>query len=633
MKICLNMIVKNEGHIIERTLTSVLPVIDMYCICDTGSTDQTVTIIENFMKTHDIPGCVVHKPFINFCENRNFALQKACEFNPDYILLIDADMILKIDPSFEKEKLTACSYKIKQINPSLVYYNVRLVKPSNCCYSGVTHEVINVPSSEKIETLYIDDIGDGGSKADKIDRDIRLLEQGIKDEPLNSRYYFYLGNSYMDCGMYEKAVNMYEKRISMGGWTEEVYYSHYKMGRAYKELRKYDAMISTFLNGWNLLPTRIETLYELIVYYKDTKQYKLAHLFYELAKSIPIPTDGLFIHKDIYDYKLDYTFSLYAYYANIKSAPYQSLMNTPYLDLYAQFGNYKFYCPNPKPIQVYDLYTTCNVTYNNKFVDLFSSTPSMVTYDDNTILVNVRMVSYKFNPLGGYDYPGFILTRNRKVILNNDFEIQSSTLLEQEYEGGVVNGCPIKGLEDVKLFRYNDKTYFTCTCVPENVPRVGYGEYGTDVFTVLFKTEKVCEKNWVFVPNSLKMIYKWRPLEIGTIVGDELKIEETRDMPKMFDMARGSTNGIEFQDEYWFVVHFVHKHQNEKRYYYHAIVRFDTSMRLKSYTMPFKLSSSESVEYCMGLLVTESEVILSFSENDSASKIAKYPRDAFKFIF
>ena len=47
-KICLNMIVKNESRVIERLLRSVLPLIDTYCICDTGSTDNTVEIIKTF---------------------------------------------------------------------------------------------------------------------------------------------------------------------------------------------------------------------------------------------------------------------------------------------------------------------------------------------------------------------------------------------------------------------------------------------------------------------------------------------------------------------------------------------------------------------------------------------------------
>ena len=52
--LCLNMIVKNESKIILRLLDSVLRIIDCYCICDTGSNDDTIEKIEYYFKT--IPG-------------------------------------------------------------------------------------------------------------------------------------------------------------------------------------------------------------------------------------------------------------------------------------------------------------------------------------------------------------------------------------------------------------------------------------------------------------------------------------------------------------------------------------------------------------------------------------------------
>jgi glycosyltransferase involved in cell wall biosynthesis len=86
------MIVKNESKIITRLLQSVLHVIDSYCICDTGSTDDTVNIITHFFQS--LPGKIIHEPFRNFAYNRNYALEK-CKGMSDYILLLDADMILE----------------------------------------------------------------------------------------------------------------------------------------------------------------------------------------------------------------------------------------------------------------------------------------------------------------------------------------------------------------------------------------------------------------------------------------------------------------------------------------------------------------------------------------------------------
>jgi len=78
--ICLNMIVKNESKIIERLLKSVLPIIDTYCICDTGSTDNTKTIIKDFFDKYNILGKIIDKEFINFEENRNYSLTAAKKY-------------------------------------------------------------------------------------------------------------------------------------------------------------------------------------------------------------------------------------------------------------------------------------------------------------------------------------------------------------------------------------------------------------------------------------------------------------------------------------------------------------------------------------------------------------------------
>ena len=82
--ICLNMIVKNESKIITRLFDSVLPIIDCYCICDTGSTDNTIELIEEYFNNKKIPGKIVNETFRNFAHNRNFALN-SCLNMSDYV--------------------------------------------------------------------------------------------------------------------------------------------------------------------------------------------------------------------------------------------------------------------------------------------------------------------------------------------------------------------------------------------------------------------------------------------------------------------------------------------------------------------------------------------------------------------
>jgi tetratricopeptide (TPR) repeat protein len=122
--------------------------------------------------------------------------------------------------------------------------DIRIIKNDDTFeYLGVTHEYVSTPPGNhnvniKKDELFIRDVGDGGSKSDKFERDIRLLLEGIIDEPNNVRYHFYLANSYKDSGHFEKAIEFYKKRIAMGDWEQEIWYSNYNIANIYEHLGK-----------------------------------------------------------------------------------------------------------------------------------------------------------------------------------------------------------------------------------------------------------------------------------------------------------------------------------------------------------------------------------------------------------
>ena len=267
-RICLNMIVKNEEKIICRLLESVLPLIDTYCICDTGSTDNTIQVIHDFCKKNGImDGVIEEHPFRDFAYSRNKALDMCKSRNDiDYILLVDADMKLEIeikDVSYWKSQLKNDAYYILQGNDGFYYKNVRMIKNRNeFSYWGVTHEYMQCPDDTQYGSIqkdifFIHDIGDGGSKENKFMRDIQLLKQGLIDNPNNDRYTFYLANSYLDVGQYQGAIDTYMKRIEIGGWKEEVWQSYYSIGKAYEALGKMEQAIHYWMEGYQYFPERI----------------------------------------------------------------------------------------------------------------------------------------------------------------------------------------------------------------------------------------------------------------------------------------------------------------------------------------------------------------------------------------
>jgi glycosyltransferase involved in cell wall biosynthesis len=361
------MIVKNESKIITRLLKSVEPLIDSYCICDTGSSDNTIEMIENFFDKRNIKGTILREPFRDFGYNRTFALQKCCELpDVDYILLLDADMVLEIDETFDiwefKNGLSVDAYYLYQGSPYFLYKNIRLIKnQKGLSYWGVTHEYLYLPKDNTNLTIeqnqiFIRDIGDGGAKQDKFLRDIQLLEKGLIENPDEPRYLFYLANSYRDSDQYEKAIEIYQKRILQGGWYEEVWHSYYSIGNCYESLNDMPNAIYYWLEAFHKDTQRIENLYKIIKYYREQKYYRLAYHFYNIAKEeIKGKTkwDHLFLQKSIYDYYLDYEFSIIGYYCNIDNKRMRTISmnilmfyNTDTSTFHSVLNNYKYYCEN-----------------------------------------------------------------------------------------------------------------------------------------------------------------------------------------------------------------------------------------------------------------------------------------------
>ena len=76
VRLCLNMIVKNETANLERCLNAVIDHIDCWVIGDTGSTDGTQDFIRGFFAAHGMPGELHEFPFENWEQARNAALDR-----------------------------------------------------------------------------------------------------------------------------------------------------------------------------------------------------------------------------------------------------------------------------------------------------------------------------------------------------------------------------------------------------------------------------------------------------------------------------------------------------------------------------------------------------------------------------
>ena len=127
-KLCLNMIVKNESHIIKNKLDRLLKKVDIdyYVICDTGSDDNTKEIIKSFFDNKNIEGEIFDHKWKDFGTNRTLALTAAFG-KSQYILIFDADDEIEGTIHIPDDLGKYDKYNLK-IGDSFAYYRPLLLK-------------------------------------------------------------------------------------------------------------------------------------------------------------------------------------------------------------------------------------------------------------------------------------------------------------------------------------------------------------------------------------------------------------------------------------------------------------------------------------------------------------------------
>jgi glycosyltransferase involved in cell wall biosynthesis len=330
--ITLCMIVKNETHVIERCLRSVASSIDRYDITDTGSTDGTQDTIKKIMDELGVPGEVHQSDWKGFGDHGGKMGSRTeslinCDGKADYAWVIDADDSA-VGTIELPDDCDVDAYSLKIQRGDFVWWRNQIFKiSSGWKYEGILHEYASTSKENpKIERLFgdygIDARTEGArnvgiSPVEKYSKDAETLENALLDTPDSTRYQFYLAQSYFDSQQFEKSLVAYEKRVEMGGWPEEVFYSMYRIAIIKGITEKpNEEIIRAFEECYNYKPDRAEPLYQISRIYRGLGKNALAFMFAKTGLEIPYPQqDILFIQEEIYKYALLDEIGATAFYA------------------------------------------------------------------------------------------------------------------------------------------------------------------------------------------------------------------------------------------------------------------------------------------------------------------------------
>lgn len=330
--ICLNMIVKNEAHVILETLENICNYVklDYWVISDTGSTDNTREIIIDFFKSKNIKGELYDCEWRDFAYNRTHALERA--FNKtDYILFFDADD--KFHGNFKlPERLTYDAYQLK-FGPGITYTRHALVSNRiKWKYIGVLHELLVLDEPNKtitnpiFEGDYFIESGKTGARSlveDKYLKDANVLVDAYNNESnfhLKARYAFYCGQSYRDHGDHEKTIEWYKKRVEirLNENDQEAYYSALMIARAYHALNEIEKYVYYLNLSIDIDPERYEGIMMLLIYYRERNNFILAYKYYKMLfqlEKVNVLTK-LFATYDYYGYMKSYEGSVLSFFNN-----------------------------------------------------------------------------------------------------------------------------------------------------------------------------------------------------------------------------------------------------------------------------------------------------------------------------
>lgn len=320
MDLCLNMIVRDEAEGIAETLANILdyfPVVT-WVIHDTGSCDNTVEIIETFFATRNIPGTLRKRTWENFGANRQFALEDAKGRAP-FILFFDADNRISGSRPVLDDSYGALMLNTRR--DGVVYPIKAIVRDGAYRWRGVVHEGLypvgpEGPVGHVHGDYTIESRRAGARSKDQATyyRDAMALVTALEnlspeDEDLRARYTFYCANSWRDAHAPNEAAAWYKKRLTLGGWTDELYLSWLGLGIERVKTNARAAAIESFLSGTELCPERAECFYHLARYLRLWGKPEAALQFARRGLQCPPPDDSrLFVWRDVYRFWMDFEY-------------------------------------------------------------------------------------------------------------------------------------------------------------------------------------------------------------------------------------------------------------------------------------------------------------------------------------
>lgn len=659
-KVCLTMCVENDASVITECLNSVKDLADCISICDTGSTDNTIELIEKFLHETAIPGKIYRRTGENLGVNQTLAIkaaQKTIEelgypLSDSYLLVLDPDMRASCSSSFKKERLQKDCYLLLEKSSSFSFYQYapRLLRASLSWKSGgiirASCSCREAGPSAKLHSLTIEEQHDAYYQVDKLKHRIKRLLDALAKDPNNAHYLFELAQCYKWLKCFDDAIHQYTLRLDKEGDKEEAWFSKFMIGECYEEKKEWERALYWYLEAYQSNPSRTSSLKKIAAYYRLRGQNDLAHIFASYGLRIPLADDQiLFDTLPYHDYQFEEEISIAAYYTRFKDEGFTAAntlllkKNVPWNIKNQTCKNVLFYVQNLKNARFEPIILDLPLIQEGCDERYHPMNPSIRKTERGYELI-CRAVNYTqkdakiFNTV---DEAGIFRTRNFLLHYDLEFNLLSQKEIIENLPRERVDcwiSTRLKGLDDCRIFEWNKERWFTCTTNDTNPTgnfQISLCKLGDKGRRGEMEVEKLvplqgpdpdrCEKNWLpFIRDSeLYLIYSYDPF---IIYKPDVETGECATLlhyvpPHDFSRFRGSAAPIPFDEGYLIIVHEIFHLPDYERRYTHRFLYLDKNFSVKLASKPFTFRHL-GIEYCCGMILDHSgsELIIPIGVED-----------------
>lgn len=242
----------SQEAIIGDALRSVVDWADLCLVVDTGIKDDTLAVADQVCGPKLVTRIFTGR--WNFSVARNFALQAAGELAKEHgwtnawAVTLDSDERLVGGPP---DVLPAVDH-ILTPDKAQGYFKWRLFRlPARGHYRGATHEVYaDGGSFQNVPWMAFTELGKSSEDIQhKFNRDLQMLKEETKAYPKDSRWWFYLGETYKNLKKHSQAITAYAQCIDLTRWDEEAAWASYQAATCYVELKDWQGAIRSCATG------------------------------------------------------------------------------------------------------------------------------------------------------------------------------------------------------------------------------------------------------------------------------------------------------------------------------------------------------------------------------------------------